>query len=237
LRSLLGSLDTAFPIAIIEAQSQVRPLVDLTTNRDRIEQGIDSLESSGGPTNRINDAVIGALVALLDAGTPRAAVVVITDGVDVGSGAGDAQLERAAHLAGIPLYVIAADNVDGYKGNAATQASALRADNPLRGAIVDLADRLERLYYQRRERWRALAVESGGGFFESGNEGDDAYRALASRLNSTYTLYYYSPASTAASDADEPGDADSVPVDVRVDRPGARVHAPAALWRTGDGTD
>jgi hypothetical protein len=52
---------------------------------------------------------------------------------------------------------------------------------------------------------------------------EPAFRELADRLNSTYTHYYDSPVSSEASD--------SVPIEVRVDRPGVEVHAPAAIWR------
>lgn len=224
LKAVVGALGAEHAVMIVEAQTEVSVLGGLTSDRGELERAIDVLESTGRPTNHIVDATIESLVRLLDAGTPRAAVVVFTDGVDVGSASGWAQLEHAVRIAGVPVYVVAFDNVDGYSGNLGARVPALPTGNRTRRAVASLAESMERMYYDQRARWRNLAEESGGEFLEVGNE-DQAMESVVlvtRRLHGAYTFYYYAVA--------EPDESGAVRIDVRVGREGVTVHAPPRLW-------
>lgn len=223
LQNLLGMLDAAHPATVIEAQTEVRSLLGLTTDRGELERAIDTLQSTGRPTNRIFDATSEALVTLLEAGTARSAVVVVTDGIDVGSDRNQEAFEGVVRLAGIPVYVIAVDNVDGYMGITGANVSGLRASNRLRAQIANMADQMKRMYYTRQDFWRDLAEQSGGAFFDV--DDDDAfselYGELVSRLSATYTFHFQSDGG--------PDGSGWIPIDVRVNRPGVEVRAPAGI--------
>ncbi len=228
VKAFLGMLDGGGLATVVAAQAEPRSLSALTTDRGGLEAAVDSLVSDGRPTNRLFDTTIGALVTLLEAGSPRSGVVVLTDGIDVGSDRRQADFERTVQFAGIPVYVIAVDNVEGYSGNLGNNVAGVPAGNRVRGALANLAEGMERIYYGRQDWWRGVAERTGGGFFAADDE--DAVRAifpqLLNRLRSTYTFYYYSDGKSGASDL--------TPIEVRVNRLGVEVHAPEGIWLLED---
>ena len=217
----MRALDTTHSVTLIEAQVEALSLTELTTDHTRLEEAIDFLNSTGSPTNRVIDATTEAIVTLLQTGSPRSAVVVVTDGIDVGSNRNLEEFQRVLRLATIPMYVLAVDNLKGYTGNLGASTAGPRAGTEFRGALAGLAASMERVYYDRRDQWRDLAETSGGGFFDTEDEGSlsEWYDELMGRLHATYTFYYYSD-----------GGQGLVPVDVRVNHPGAQVHAPEGIW-------
>ena len=223
LQNLLGMLETSHPAAIIEAQAGVRLLQGLTTDRGELERAIESLQSTGSPTNRIFDATSEALVTLLQAGTARSAVVVFTDGIDVGSNRDQEAFDRVVRLAGIPVYVVAIDNVDGYSSMIGANVARVPAGNRVRAQIADMVEEMKRMYYQRRDFWRVLAEQSGGEFFDVEDEEavSELYGELVGRLRATYTFHFQSDGG--------PNGSGQIPIDVRVNRPGVQVRAPAAI--------
>jgi hypothetical protein len=223
---LIGGLDPASRVAIIEAQSPVRDFVPLTEDRARLGEGVAAIESTGRPTNRIYDRTVDAFLMLLDEGTPRGAVVVLTDGIDVGSDRGEETFLRAVRVAGLPLHVLATDNAEGYSGGLGVRAETIPGNERLRAALSNLADQSEQFYFARRERWRERASSSGGAFVEVGGDAAEDARAtagLATGLNSTYTLYFLSS-------GPPPGGGEHTAIEVRVDRPDVEVRAPTGIW-------
>ena len=218
LRRVLDALDAAHPILLVEAQTDAVTRVGLTTDRQAVDAAIDALEPTGRPTNRLIDAATEAFVALLDAGSPRGALILITDGVDVGSDRGVEDFRRVLRVAAMPLYVLAVDNFEGFSGGLGARTAGAGASAQFRGALESLASRMEAVYDAQRDNWRSLAEESGGAFFDAGDAGFSAPAGtLAARLQGTYTLYYRSEGGGPR------------PLDVRVERPGAAVHHPATV--------
>ena len=218
LRNLVGALDDAHPVMLVEAQTDPVPRVGLTADRMAVEAAIDALAPTGRPTNRLIDAATAAFVALLEAGTPRGALVVVTDGVDVGSERGVEDFRRVLRVAAMPLYVLAVDNFEGVSGGLGAATGGPRASAQFRGALEGMAAGMEAVYEQQRDRWRSMAEESGGGFYDAGDAGFSApAEALAARLGGMYTLYYRSEGGGPR------------PLDIRVERPGATIRHPASV--------
>jgi VWFA-related protein len=223
LTKMLAGLAPDHLAEVFEAQTEVVLLVELTSDREELDRAIESLQATGNPTNRIFDATSSALVTLLEGGTARSAVIVLTDGIDVGSNRTEAAFDRVARLAGLPIYVIAIDNVDGFSGNLGASVSGLPFGNTTRARIADLAKQMEVMYYQRQDFWRQLAERSGGELFDTADEDDfsEIYDEIGSRLSGMYSFYYYSDRNS--------NDSDWVPIEVHVNRPGSQVHAPAGI--------
>ncbi len=228
LSLLLERLDAGTRIALIEAQSPAPEFLALTDDRAAIRAKLDRLEATGRPTNRIYDRVVDAYLMLLDEGTPRGAVVVLTDGIDVGSDRGEDSFLRAIRVAGMPMYVLATDNAEGYTGGLGARAESVPGGERFRAALSTLADQSSEFYRTLRDRWRERAVSSGGAFLDVGvDDSDDsgdrrAVDQLAAHLNATYTLYFYSRGPS-------PG-ADHTPVEAGVVRPGVDILAPDGIW-------
>jgi len=228
LRSLVERISPRHPVMIVEAQVVTRPIIGLSTDRNAIDAAIDRIESSGSPSNHLIDSATEALVTLLQTGNPRGAVVILTDGTDTGSRSTMEQFERAVHLAAMPVYVVAVDNVDGYTGNLAGRVSAIPAGNNIRRAVAAMAESMERAYSQQRDRWQALAESSGGGFFPAGEDDGEAavvepFDRVVARIEASYTFYFYS--------TPEPDTEGRTPLTIRTTRPGLQIHAPGGTWQ------
>lgn len=228
LSLLLERLDPGTKVALIEAQSPVPEFLALTDDVTTVRDRLDRLEATGRPTNRIYDRVVDAFLMLLDEGTPRGAVVVLTDGIDVGSDRGEDSFLRAIRVAGMPMYVLATDNAEGYSGGLGARAESVPGGERFRAALSTLAGQSAEFYQTLRDRWRERAVSSGGAFFDVGGDENGDRRAvdeLAAHLNATYTLYFFSRGPIP--------DADHTPIEVGVVRAGLDVVAPDGIWWPG----
>ena len=105
-RSYLEALGADDPVAIVTFSSEVRLVVDFTTDRERLNRAIDSL-AYGGKT-ALYDATLLGIETATEAPLERKAVVILSDGGEYGDVSEHSRDEsiRAATIHGVPVYAI-----------------------------------------------------------------------------------------------------------------------------------
>lgn len=193
--------DRAF---VIHFDHEVELLEDLTSSRQKLDKALAELESpteraqrggggSGGYSGRggrrgggwggtlLYDAVLLASNELMKKQSGRKALILLTDGVDVGSHVGLRAAVDAAQHADTLVYSILFADPEGYPGFGSTHRR--QQNNWPSGTFpgVDGKKVLQR-----------ISNETGGGFFEvsSHHPIEDIYSRLEEELRNQYSLGY-----------------------------------------------
>ena len=105
-RSYIEALGPADPVAIVSFSTEVRLVVDYTTDRERLFSAIDNL-AYGGKT-ALYDATLRGIELANQAPLQRKAVVILSDGGEYGDVSQSSRDEsiRAATIHGVPVYSI-----------------------------------------------------------------------------------------------------------------------------------
>ena len=196
--------DRAF---LIHFDHDVELLQDLTSSHRKLETGLAELEApterrrasiggGGGPYGYpgrgrpwgggtlLYDAVLLASDELMKKESGRKALVLLTDGVDVGSHIGLNRAIDAAQRADTLIYSILFADPEGYPGFGGSGRSGRRRGNLPPGGTFPGVDGKKIL--------QRMSDQTGGGFFEVTNAHpiEDIYRRLQEELRNQYSLGY-----------------------------------------------
>jgi Ca-activated chloride channel homolog len=154
-------------VAVFAFSNQVRQVQEFTTGRRDIAEAIWDVSASG--TTKLYDCVDRATEALAARPEQRRAILLLSDGGDLGSGISHGEALKRALAAGITFYTIDLAPIGGKQTLKGTQAMAAR------GALRDLAEK------------------SGGVFFAStgGTDLNDAFARIVEEMSHQYTVGYY----------------------------------------------
>ncbi len=191
--------DRAF---VIHFDHEVELLEDLTSSRTKLEAALAELEAPnerkggggypGGRTRRFGgggtllyDAVLLASNELMKKQIGRKALVLLTDGVDVGSHVGLLAAIESAQRADTLVYSILFADPDAYPGfgNSRRRGAGTRANFPPGSPFpgVDGKKILQR-----------ISDQTGGGFFEVSSQRpiEEIYTRLEEELRNQYSIGY-----------------------------------------------
>lgn len=206
-RFLERTLVTGDEAFLIDVDTVPRLVREMSPSPGELTEAFDDLEPGG--TTALYDAILMGLLRL-ERHQGRRALVVLTDGQDVGSDFGPELCRRHAEHAGVPIYVLA---MNGLPEESSTVGRNLRLEALARrtgGRVfwVSSVDGIDRAY---TEIDRAYA------------EIDRAYAEIAEELRSQYVLGIGSDRLLSEEEL--------TAIDVQVDRPGTRVRATRKLAR------
>ena len=105
-RGYIEALEPDDPVAIVTFSTNVRQVIDYTTDRDQLYAAIDNL-AYGGQT-ALYDATLRGIELAIEAPLERKAVVILSDGGEYGDVSQSSRDEsiRAATIHGVPVYSI-----------------------------------------------------------------------------------------------------------------------------------
>lgn len=183
-----------------------------TTDRDQLRQAILRMSLSG--LSRLYDGLALTLAERLNWTAGRRAVVLLTDGLDVGSGlAGAADALARFAVSDVPVYVVQYDTK-------LTNINKLPSGWKIRLIPEGYLDK-DAAYASASRFLQDLSTTSGGRLEQAGNIGSlqEAFARIAEELRRQYTLCYY-PSNQAR-------DGSLRRIRVEVNRPGVKVRARA----------
>jgi VWFA-related protein len=187
-----------------------------TTDRERLRRAVLATRI-GGSGSRLFDAIDAVVAGRLDPVAGRKALVLVTDGLDVGSGWATAAgaLERIQG-SNVPVYVVLHDTqlsegVGAWPTTMPRGAIVARAPAPAGGSRPDGND--------ARQVLRAIAADSGGAVLPAASLDQvvSGFSRISDELGRQFVLYYY-PSTTTRDGAFRR-------IRVEVGRPGVSVRA------------
>ena len=215
--AFVNQLQPQDQVMVIEFDSSVHVLTELTGDRDAINKAIR--RTRFGSSTSLYDAVDFSLQKRLDKVTGRKAIVLFTDGVDTSSGRAsfestvrDAEESEAVIF---PIYYNTFLNAIGIGGGGGVMSSppTLGLPGGMGGGGQSTAGISEE-YKRGRAYLTQLAAATGGKLFraESTPGGlTNAFESIADELRRQYTVGYYPSTTGAAGERRQ--------IRVRVDRP------------------
>jgi Ca-activated chloride channel family protein len=201
-------------VMIVSFGSIVLLKSDWTTDRDQLRQAILRLYLGGSGLSRLYDALVLTMTERLNWTTGRRAIVLLTDGVDVGSGlAGAADTLARFAASDVPAYVVQYDTK-------LTNTNKLPSGWKIRLIPEGYLDK-DAAYANASRFLQDLSATSGGRLELAGNIGSlqEAFARIAEELGRQYTLCYY-PSNQAR-------DGSLRRIRVEVNRPGIKIRARA----------
>lgn len=183
---------------------------ELTPDRDLLRAAIVRMQMSG--SSRLYDALALALSERLDWIVGRKAIVLLTDGMDMGSGlAGREDILARIEAGNVPVYAI---QYDTRQANSHMLPSGWNIRQIPEGYLDKSA-----IYADATRFLQSLCSGSGGRLESAGGSGNlqDAFSRIGGELRTQYTLCYY-PSNTKRD-----GAVRRIRVDAR--RPGLTVRA------------
>jgi VWFA-related protein len=198
---LREATDRAF---VIHFDQEVELLEELTSSRAKLEAALAELGAPGERSHRrrgypwggralggtlLYDAILLASNELMRRQSGRKALVVLTDGVDVGSHVGLRAAIEAAQRADTLVYSIRFADPEGYQEAGGSGRGRRKRENVPPASIFPGVDGKKIL--------QRISGETGGGFFEVSNQQsiNDIYDRLGEELRNQYSLGY-APASS-----------------------------------------
>ncbi len=185
-------------IAISEINSSVRGVQDFTSDRRKLKQAIDRIETAVGGGSRIYDGVAEAARRVQKAEGGRKAVIVLSDGMENSSGIRFEDLRRLLAQSDVVFYPVTILNKGSQKDlleDFIKRADKRKAElaSYVENAKVSLSV-LEEVYQIQTERLQTLTDETGGKIFLVGDLSDlaEEYAKVAHELRNTFSLAYYS---------------------------------------------
>lgn len=200
-RKFVDSLERNDRVAVASFTTQFRGVCEFTTDHGKLKRAIDQIVNPGGDT-ALYDAAWTALDSLSGTANARAALVILTDGVDSaaipdeqGSKHDFAELISRVQEEDATIYPIYFDTEPEVLGGHYTR----------------------QVFATARGQLEALAEQTGGSYFKAARaeDLDGAYKSVASELHSLYSLAY------AARDSRNDGRWRKIVV--KVSRPTAKV--------------
>jgi VWFA-related protein len=175
-------------VMAVSFESRIRLVADLTAERSGIHRTLLGMHT-GEDTTRLYDA-LAVTLERLDRVTGRKAIVLLTDGMDLGSGLADPKsvLSRL-EATNVPLYVVQFDTASG--------SSQLGFSTPPRGWRAEMLpdDYFDKsaIFARATENLDALSHASGGRLERATSIGEVAERfsRVTEDLRHQYLLYYY----------------------------------------------
>ncbi|QQS45614.1 MAG: VWA domain-containing protein [Acidobacteriota bacterium] len=213
--SFLGELRPDDKVAIIQFNKQIELIRDLTSDRGRLSEGLETLR--GGSGTSFYDALQLTIDEILKPVSGRKAIVALTDGVDSYGFSTYQQILPLAERSGASLYFLELDT------EAFTQAGMMRScadenhfefsekqlkkyfEEHVRGGsekqyekhcLLTPLERMQinrRLYQSARRELAELAEKTGARVFriKQLSEAVRAYSEIAAELRTLYSVAYY----------------------------------------------
>src|SRR5256714_7851869 len=202
----------------------VHLLSQLTADRRTLEQSVKRVAIGDYPGTVLRDAVVKAVNDSLRHVEGRKAIVLLTDGKDHGSVAGEVESLDATQESGAMIYSIFyrtgfAPRFNGRRGGFGRRGGVFGDPFPRRGPGNERRrERAERNNEQAADYLNELAEASAGRFYRSEvTDLKKTFDVIADELRHQYRLGFYA--------ASEPAGAAAHPLTVQVTRPHAVVRA------------
>jgi VWFA-related protein len=202
-RNFTDQLRPSDRIAISEINSSIRAIQDFTSNRKKLKQAIDRIETAVKGGSRIYDGVTEAAKRLQKTGGGRKAVILLSDGMENSSRTKFEDLRRLLAQLDVVFYPVTIlnkgsqkDLLEDFIKNAGNKKADKR--NSDLASYVENAkfslSVLEEVYQIQTERLQALTEETGGKIFLVADLSDlaEEYAKVAHELRNTFSLAYYS---------------------------------------------
>ena len=220
LDGLFQSLPSNYSICIVEAGDRVYSHGGFTENRRDLRRTVRNLRVSGTPGTRLYDAIDESL-DLLGKGGERNALLIVSDGIDIGSRLGFEAVHDRIRAAAVTTHVIAIDNQTEYVDQLRKSRRGFSDRDLVSIQIKTLIANSAELYRDAHGRLEELAADSGGRFYSATSRKDLATRStsLAHELSATYTLRYYSHRMSVPATGDFKG------IEVQMRSPSLEAHA------------
>jgi len=201
-RNFTDQLRPSDRIAISEINSSIRAIQDFTSDRKKLKQAIDRIETAVKGGSRIYDGIAEAASRLQRAEGGRKAVIMLSDGMENSSRIKFDELRRLLAQSDVVFYPVTILNSENQKDlleDFIKSAQNRKADKKeelasyVENAKVSLSV-LEEVYQIQTQRLHELTEESGGKIFLVRNLADlaEEYAKVARELRNTFSLAYYS---------------------------------------------
>ncbi len=179
-------------ISLIKFDDRVELLLDWTKSRFQLRRALNRVDA--GMFTRFNDALLlAARDQFSDAARSRRAVIVLTDGIDHGSGSTSLEAALESLLrAQVNVYVVS--NTQILRAEKLTELDALTSSSAARFnqlTIDSLRERIRALD-QSEDNLAQLTAATGGRLFKplSFRDLESTYAEVADELRHQYALYY-----------------------------------------------
>jgi Ca-activated chloride channel family protein len=185
-------------IGIIEINSQVRQVLDSTSDRKKLKQAIQRITTAATGGSRIYDGLAQAVKHLQKAGGGRKAVIMLSDGMENSSRIKFEDLRRLLAQLDVVFYPVTILNKESQKDLLEDFIKKADKKKPELVPYVENAklslSALEEVYQIQTERLQTLTDETGGKIFLVSDLADLAqeYSKVAQELRNTFSLGYYS---------------------------------------------
>jgi Ca-activated chloride channel homolog len=185
-------------IGIIEINSQVRQVLDSTSDRKKLKLAIQHITTAATGGSRIYDGLAQAAKHLQKAGGGRKAVIMLSDGMENSSRVKFEDLRRLLAQLDVVFYPVTILNKESQKDLLEDFIKKADKKKPEVVSYVENAKLslsvLEEVYQIQTERLQTLTDETGGKIFLVSNLADLAqeYSKVAQELRNTFSLAYYS---------------------------------------------
>jgi Ca-activated chloride channel homolog len=185
-------------IGIIEINSQVRQVLDSTSDRKKLKWAIQRIATASTGGSKIYDGLAQAVKQLHKAGGGRKAVILLSDGMENSSRVKFEDLRRLLAQLDVVFYPVTILNKDSQKDLLEDFIKKADKKKPEVVSYVENAKLslsvLEEVYQIQTERLQTLTDETGGKIFLVSDLADLAqeYSKVAQELRNTFSLAYYS---------------------------------------------
>ncbi len=172
---------------VLSFDFEVNRLSRLTEDPDRLKDAVKSAELADYPDTRLRDAVFEAVQRNLNDVQGRKAVVLLSDGHDVGSTVSAAELAEAVAAGGAAIYPIHY-RVDPRE----VMKKLFGVSVPLTGRIMKDDPTFRKYEREGEDYLRSLAEETGGLLYSS-EPGDlkETFGRITDELRNQYLLGFY----------------------------------------------
>jgi Ca-activated chloride channel homolog len=185
-------------IGIIEINSQVRQLLDSTSDRKKLKLAIQRLATASSGGSKVYDGLAQAVRHLQKARGGRKAVILLSDGMENSSHINFEDLRRLMAQLDVVFYPVTILNKESEKDLLEDFIKKADKRKPEVVSYVENAKLslsvLEEVYQRQTERLQTLTDETGGKIFLVRDLADLAqeYSKVAQELRNTFSLAYYS---------------------------------------------
>lgn len=185
-------------ISILEINSQVRQVLESTSDRKKVKLAIKRIATASSGGSRIYDGIAQAVRQLQKAKGGRKAIILLSDGMENSSRIKFEALRRLLAQSDVVFYPVTVLNKGSQKDLLEDFIKKADKKKPDVAAYVENAkvslSVLEEVYQIQTERLQTLTDETGGKIFLVGDLADlaEEYAKVAHELRNTFSLAYYS---------------------------------------------
>jgi VWFA-related protein len=201
-------------VMAVSFESRIRLVADLTADREGVRRTLPAMQT-GGDTTRLYDG-LAATLDRLERVPGRKAIVLLTDGMDLGSGLADwKSVFGRLESANVPLYVVQLDTTRGTpQPGFSSRPRGWRAE-----LVPDNYFDKSAIFARATQDLDALSHGSGGRLESaaSADEAADRLSRVTEDLRNQYLLYYYPE--------NQPADGTFRRIRVAVARPNLRIQS------------